>query len=138
MKIWTSTGTFITSATVPAGGGTLVNDFRYVSIAPTLLTAGSYVISNYYSPTNQDPNTEFSTMVTTAPGVTYGQALEGTTTGNIFPTFVLSGTGVWGPNFQFTAATNGVPETGSSCVLLASALATLFGLRFIFRIRPYV
>jgi hypothetical protein len=43
VTIWTSTGTFVTSGTVLVGtSGTLVDDFRYVSIAPTLLAAGNY------------------------------------------------------------------------------------------------
>ena len=130
ITLWTSTGTFITSATVPAGGGTLANGFRYVSIPQTFLTAGnSYVISDYYSPTNQDPNVEFFSTVTTAPGVMYGDAREGSTTGNVFPDFVLSGTGVWGPNFQFVAATNGVPESGSAWILMASSLGGIVLLR---------
>lgn len=134
VTIWTSTGTMVTSATVLAGGGTLDSDFRFVSIAPTLLTAGNYVISNYYDPNNLDRNTEFNATVNTAPGVTYGDARGPSSGGHAFPTFVFSGNGIWGPNFQFVAAPpngNGVPEAGSSWILLALSLGGTFGLRVI-------
>ena len=125
ITIWTSAGTLVTSATVPAGSGTLVNDFRFVSIAPTLLTAGSYVIGDYYSPTNSDPNAAISSTITTAPGVTYGQGLDGV--GNAFPTSPFAGGGIWGPNFQFVPAGVSTPDTGSTLYLLGLALAGLFG-----------
>ena len=130
ITIWTSTGTFVTSATVPAGGGTLASDFRYVSIAPTLLNAGDYVIGSFYttSSANQDPNAEISSTITTAAGVTYGEGLEGA--GNAFPTIMFSGGGVWGPNFQFVEARN-VPEAGASWILLALALVAIFSWRLL-------
>lgn len=121
ITIWTSTGTFVTSATVPAGGGTLIDGFRYVSIPSTLLTAGSYVIGDYYDPTNSDPNVEFGKTITTAPGVTWLDARDDS--GNAFPTFVLSGNGVFGPNFQFV---NAIPDAGATFVLLALALGAIF------------
>src|SRR4051812_33559932 len=116
VSIWTSTGTFVTSATVSAAGGTLLNGFRYVSIAPTLLAAGSYVIGAFYAVGNQDPNAALMTTVTTASGVNFGQPRADA--GNAFPVGTLSGNGVFGPNFQFVAAPVGVPEAGSSGILL--------------------
>jgi hypothetical protein len=51
VTIWTSTGTQLVQATIPAGtGGTLTNGFRYVSIAPFSLAAGTYTIAGFYSP----------------------------------------------------------------------------------------
>jgi hypothetical protein len=128
ITIWTSTGTFVTSATVPAGGGTLASDFRYVSIAQTSLTAGNYVIGTYYTPGNLDRNAAISSTITTAPEVTYGEGRIGS--GNAFPSSTFAGGGVWGPNFQFVEARNGVPEAGSSCVLLAIAITGMVGFRF--------
>ena len=129
ITIWTSTGTFITSATVPAAGGTLDSGFRYVSIAPTLLGAGNYVIGAYYGANNQDRNAAITNNITTAPQVTYGQGMAGA--GNAFPVGPFAGGGIWGPNFQFVAPTNGVPETGASWALLAISLGGILGLRSI-------
>jgi hypothetical protein len=114
VSIWTSTGSLVASVLVPAGGGTLLNGFRYLSIAPTLLASGNYVIGAFYAVGNQDPNAALMTTLTTAPGVIFGQPRADA--GNAFPVATLSGNGVFGPNFQFVAAT---PEAGSSGILLA-------------------
>jgi hypothetical protein len=139
VRIWDSTGNLITSGTVPSGmGGTLVNGFRYVSVAPTFLAAGSYVISAYYLSSN-DPVAGLAS-VTTAPEVTYGQGRAGADTtccvggGDVFPTFLFPN-GAFGPNFQFTTPTNGVPEPGPSLLLLGIALAGMSGFNLALRQR---
>ncbi|MFL6530613.1 MAG: hypothetical protein ACJ8KX_09105 [Chthoniobacterales bacterium] len=117
VSIWTSTGSFVASVLVPAGGGTLLNGFRYAAIAPTFLAAGKHVIGAYYAVGNQDRNAALMTTITTAAGVTFGQPrADG---GNAFPVGTLSGNGVFGPNFQFVTGRVGVPEGGSSATLLA-------------------
>lgn len=125
VSIWTSTGTLVASVTVPAGGGILLNGFRYGAIAPTLLAAGNYVIGAYYANGNLDHNAAFAPAgnVNTAPGVAYIDARSGA--GNGLPSGVLSGTGIWGPNFQFLAAPAAVPEGGSSAILLAISSSLL-------------
>lgn len=135
VTIWTSTGTFVTSATVPAGtSGTLVDDFRYVSIAQTLLVAGSYVIGAYY-PTSSDFAADSATGITTGPEVIYGQSRGGL--GNGFPGSSAASNGIFGPNFQFMAPTdgNGVPEGGGTFVLLAIAFVALGGFHFVLQKR---
>lgn len=48
LTVWDSAGTQLVQTTISAGGsGTIIDDFRYVSVAPTLLLAGNYVIGNY-------------------------------------------------------------------------------------------
>lgn len=49
--LWTGAGVLLASTTVPAGtAGTLVGQYRYVSIAPVLLQAGQqYVIASAYT-----------------------------------------------------------------------------------------
>ena len=129
VTIWTDTGTVVTSAVVPGGtGATLVDDFRYVSIAPTLLAAGSYVIGAYYPVGPTADTVIYDATITTAPGVTY----DGTrrTVGNTFPAgnFLGFDNGYFGPNFQFIAA-NGVPETGGTIALLLAGVAPLIAFR---------
>src|SRR5262249_21074041 len=50
VTIWTRTGTQLVQATIPFGtGATLTNGFRYVSIAPFTLAAGTYTIGGFYA-----------------------------------------------------------------------------------------
>lgn len=135
ITIWTSGGTAEASATVPAGGGTLAGDFRYVSIAPQLLGPGNYVIGTHFTINNQDPNAAISSTITTASGVTFIEGRIGT--GNAFPMGTFAGGGVWGPNFQFVPGQVSVPDAGASCVLLGIALAGVLGLRLVLTRRTF-
>ena len=142
VTIWTSTGTLVTSAIVPAGsGGTLVDDFRYMSIAPTLLIAGNYVIGAHYLESG-DPTDLVAfgtTTVTTAAEVTFGNQRSSTSgSGNVFPNVASSGNGFFGPNFQFVTSLpngNGVPEGGGTLLLLGAAFGALGIGRFLRRRR---
>ena len=126
ITIWTSTGTVVTTGIVPAGtAGILVNQFRYVSIAPTLLAAGSYVIGAYY-PTESEAIAFNAIGLTTAPEVSYGQGRVGA--GTALPGNTVSNNGYFGPNFQFIAPA-AVPEGGSSWILLALSLGGILGFR---------
>ena len=130
VSIWTSTGTLVTSTIIPAGmSGTLMDDFRYVSIAPTLLVAGSYVIGGHYTGLNDYVAAQPS-GITTAPELTYGGPRRGS--GDAFPTSTPSGSGLFGPNFQFVSAINGnaVPEGGATLLLLTTALSALAAFRW--------
>ena len=109
VAIWTSTGTLLVQVTIPSGtSGTLINGFRYVSIAPLLLPPGDYTIGGYYpfSATATETYATFANSITTASGVTYvgsrseffPYAVFGFPSGDIFS----SDNAYFGPNFQFT------------------------------------
>ena len=87
---------------IPAGTGTtLISGFRYVSIAPVLLSPGTYKIFAFYSTDTVDAGIA-SAAITSASGVSYGGSVSDI--GWTFPSgnnFGLS-SGYFGPNFQFT------------------------------------
>jgi hypothetical protein len=136
VTLWTSAGTPVVGAqgTVPSGTGpTLTNGFRYISISPVLLAAGSYTIGAFYRLSSETIAIEASS-ISTASGVIYGGSrLRG---GNGFPSgdsFGFSNS-YFGPNFQFTAPpTNGVPDTGTTWILLLLGVTATFGLKFFVR-----
>jgi hypothetical protein len=106
--------------------------FRYVSIAPVLLSAGSYTIGAFY-PTGSDLAIGPASTITTASGVTYSGSRS--VAGNAFPAgnLFLESNGYFGPNFQFTAA-GSVPDPGSTLGLLSLSVVALLGatrLRFL-------
>jgi hypothetical protein len=133
VTIWTSTGTLEAQGTVPSGtAGTLTDGFRYVSIAPVMLSAGSYTIGAFYA-TGTDLVIGPASTITTAPGVTYSGTRS--VAGNAFPAgnSLAASNGYFGPNFQFTAATS-APDTGSTLGLLSLSVVALLGatrLRFL-------
>ena len=123
--IWTSTGALLVSATVPSGSaGTLINDFRYVLVAPTILTPGNYVIGGFDSGSTGDAITVGASTITTASGITYGASRSIGGSSLTFPTGDAFGhpDSYFGPNFIF------VPEPTTLGLLLFGGL-TAFGLR---------
>jgi len=128
VTIWTSTGTLEAQGTIPSGtGATLTNGFRYVSIAPVVLPAGSYTIGGFIS-VGSEEFASGASAITTASGVTYnGSRSE---IGFAFPTGDVLGASnsYFGPNFQFTTATT-VPDTATTCYLLGLSLMGLAFLR---------
>jgi protein with PEP-CTERM/exosortase system signal len=125
VNIWTSTGMLLATTTIPSGtGATLTDGFRYVSITPLLLSAGSYTIGAFYSP-NSDNVRAFADTITTASGVTYVGSRSALGFG--FPTGAGPPMGTFGPNFQFGPAS--VPDTGSTLSLLGFASLGLVALR---------
>jgi hypothetical protein len=129
VTIWSSSGTQLAQATIPAGtSGTLVDGFRYLTLTtPISLAAGNYTIGALLSAFGSDVASVSSSAISTTPGVTYAgsRAIEG----NAFPTndaFNLPNS-YFGPNFQFTTA--GVPDSGSTVSLLGCALLGLAALR---------
>jgi hypothetical protein len=108
VTIWTSTGTQLVQATIPAGtGATLINGFRYVSIAPLLLAAGDYTIGGYYpfSPTATEPYAALANSIQTASVVTYVGPRSGELPFAVFgfpsDDIFSSPNSYFGPNFQF-------------------------------------
>lgn len=135
VTLWTSAGVQVAQAMVD-NSGTLVDEFRYVSVAPTLLASGNYTISAYYTGF-ADLAVENAVTVTTASGVTYqGGKSE---FGNAFPSGdqYTAPNSYFGPNFQFTTDLNGfaVPEAGSTWLLMLLGLTGTFGLNLMLRRR---
>jgi VPDSG-CTERM motif len=129
VTIWTSAGTPVATTTIPSGtGATLTDGFRYVSIAPFLLPAGSYTIGGFYSADPTDLIGLLADTITTASGVTYDGSRGGG--GFAFPTGDVFGfpNSYFGPNFQFTRGT-GVPDSGTTFSLLGFASFGLIALR---------
>jgi VPDSG-CTERM motif len=128
VTIWTSTGMQELQATIPAGtSGTLINGFRYVSIAPFLLVPGAYTIGGFYG-----QNSDFSLVqasITSASGVSYVGSRSARNL-FVFPTGDAFGfsNGYFGPNFQFTTAVP-TPDSGFTVSLLGFALLGLAALR---------
>jgi hypothetical protein len=132
--IWNSVGVLQVSATVAAGTvDPLTNQFRYVSVAPVTLGAGTYYIGALwvdgadYNTFPDGANSGFAT----APQITFvsdsyvaGGALAD-------PTNLLAGgPAYFGPNFQFVAS-SAVPLPASVSVGLSmlAGFGVLFGLR---------
>jgi hypothetical protein len=131
VSIWTDTESLVATSIVPAGtSAQLLDDSRYVSIAPTQLTPGNYVIGSYWNDQRfpQDPDAFATTSLTTAAGITYGGKTF--SPGDTFP-LGLGGqfSGIFGPNFQFTQAGVNVPESGNTLFIMLASLMTLFVLR---------
>jgi len=130
VTIWTITGTQEAQGTIPSGiGATLTNGFRYVSIVPVLLPAGSYTIGGFYSGGGSDEFAGFASAITTASGVTYNSTRDRSGFG--FPPTESFGiaNGLFGPNFQFPMPKS-VPDVGTTGSLLGLAL---MGLAFVRR-----
>ncbi|MBM3728705.1 MAG: PEP-CTERM sorting domain-containing protein [Acidobacteria bacterium] len=120
--IFDTAGNLLVSTTVPAGtAGYLNADWRMDSIAPFLLSAGTYVIggANHGS---SDPIVYIAGSATPAPGITLG-ALDvyNFGTGLIFPT--SPGYTYLNPNFEFTT---GVPEPATLSLAGAAIAAIAF------------
>jgi hypothetical protein len=129
VTIWTSTGTQLIQTTIPAGtGGTLLDGFRYVSIAPLTLTAGTYTIGGFYAALSEDRFLSFVPSITGASGVSYGGSRSAD--GFVFPIGNVFGfpNGWFGPNFEFTTGVP-TPDSGSTVSLLGFGLLGLAALR---------
>ena len=101
VTVWTSGGTQLLQATVPAGTiPALLDGFRYVPVTPTLLPAGDYLIGASF-PIGTLDGLVYGAVITTAAGVTYNGPCVGPADGSSPPQLVTPGTGLFGPNFQF-------------------------------------
>ncbi|NOT37521.1 MAG: DUF4082 domain-containing protein [Saprospiraceae bacterium] len=101
--LYTDAGVLLASATVPAGtGATLINNFRYVSIAPVAVTAGSiYRIAALHINATGDlyGYCGGACPTTTAPQVTYLDDRFTSSSTLVFPTNNSGRIGYFGGNF---------------------------------------
>jgi hypothetical protein len=120
--IWTSSGTLLVSATVPAGtAGTLNGDFRYVLVAATLLAPGDYVIGGFTPADSGDPVAVQAATITTASGISYDASRSIGGSSLTFPIGDTSGqpNSYFGPNFIF------VPEPTTTALLLLGSSGSI-------------
>ena len=110
-----SAGTLLASAIIPAGtGATLINQFRWVAIAPLGLSAGQTFRIGAYLPslplsTPRDSFMFDPTGFASAPEINFvGRRFLFGGFGD--PNAGTSQPGAFGPNFDFVAAATGVPE----------------------------
>jgi Domain of unknown function (DUF4082) len=113
--IFNTGGSLLVSTTV-TGADPLTSDFRYQSISPFALAAGTYIISGVTGVT--DPYTFNPTAFSTAPGVTFDNSEFIQSSSLTFPTGTDSNTAFFGPNFEFIGS---VPEPSSWIFLFTVA-----------------
>lgn len=133
--IFDTNGTLLTSATVPAGGGTLVGDFRYVALdAPITLDPNmTYVLAGQVPSTSPTGDT-FRDAVEANVNETDLQVVQGRYTGPPanptyldgefeFPNVGTGGAGLvyFGPSLQYTL----VPEPAGAGLLGIALLGLL-------------
>lgn len=128
--IWNAQGSLLASATVPSGTvGTLDSGYRFVSIAPLALTAGStYYVGAVYFVNDNDGWLQDPTTLVTAPQITFlSRQYESSGGSLVFPDLVGSGTtGYFGGNFEFGGSS--VPEP-STIAMLAVGLGMALAFR---------
>jgi hypothetical protein len=136
ITIWDNTTMAVMAqATVKNTGTTLVDGFRYVSLASSvLLLPGDYTIGGYNPPPDFSPEylRQNAATITTASGVTYNGSRSAP--GNFFPAGDIfdNPNSYFGPNFQFTPVRS-VPDAGSALMLLAFSAVAIFGLNLLQR-----
>jgi hypothetical protein len=123
--IWNSGGTLLLSTTV-LGSDPLTGHFRYDSITPFSLAAGTYVIGGEFLG-NGDSFTRNPMGVNTMPGYTWGEDRQLAGSGLNFPTDSTNG---YGPNgilvVDFSVGGGSVlsnPEPGTLVLMLSAMLA---------------
>src|ERR1700730_11060253 len=119
--LFDSSGTLLASTTIPSGTtATLLNGFRYVSIAPVnLLSGNTYTLAAYYSSSDPDIlHDQGGSPSTSSDFTNYLGAFTGRNdVGSLsFPTGHTNGTAYVGPNFQYSST---VPEPMTSLMVLS-------------------
>lgn len=116
--IFNTGGSLLVSTTV-TGADPLTSDFRYHSISPFALAAGTYVISGVTGLV--DPYTFAPITFSTAPGVTFISSEFIQSSSLAFPNSTDNLTAYFGPNFEFGPAVGSVPEPSSWIFLITMA-----------------
>lgn len=135
--IWNSVGVLLGSATVPGGtAGTLVNQFRYVAVAPIFLAAGQiYRIGGFSDASfTLDPD---DLLIATGPTfigpitiVSGTRAKTSAVAGFSDPVNDLlgAGNGAFGPNFEFILGGGGAPEMSGHWAASLACIGLLLSL----------
>lgn len=118
--LWDTSGNLLTSATIAAGGGTLNGLFRFASITPYALTAGTnYIVGAYTQDmatslnTNQGGTGSFHPLITV-----HSDRYSNFNSAFSFPDSSDGFQGAWlGGNFNLVA-NGGIPEPSTWAMLL--------------------
>lgn len=129
--LWTGGGALLTSALVTNAASAVAStgpgQWRFTSIAPLMLTPGTYVIGAAYSANDSGDPLRFNTIASTIPEIALGNAMVMTgAAGLTFPSIVSPNldAGLFGPNFQAVST----PEP-ASLTLLTTGLGALVARR---------
>ena len=118
----TATESLVVGGTVPQGTATTkIGLFRYIDVAPTVLSAGATYVINAYRPTRDDGIAFNVDDLTVSTLVTYEtDVAQNATGGLVFTNTPFGATNGWfGPNFQAVA----VPEPTSLAMFITGVVA---------------
>lgn len=130
--LWDLSGNLLTSTTILAGGGTLNGLFRYNSISPFALTAGThYIIGAYTTDLATSLNAGQGGTGTINPLVTiYRDRFSNFNSLFSFPTETNSTPGGWlGANFNLVEGQPAVPEPATWLMMVVGFGAVGFAMR---------
>jgi hypothetical protein len=140
--LWTSGGSLLASVTVPSGtGGTFNDGWRYVSITPTLLTAGmAYVLGGETTGSFDLFSDASGAGGNGVPDFSYGPLIGDVNPTNVFASTALTfpnqdggGTDLrWAPANALAVAPAAVPEPST---FASAGIAGLIGLGVVWRRR---
>ena len=129
--IFSSTGSLLFSTTIPAGNsGALIAGFRYVSIAPVVLSIGNYTIAGTIGAQASDPVAYNVAGLSSAAQITIPSGASrytesGSYTSLTYPTLAFPSSNPYnvyfGPNFQVSP----VPEPSTVVFMGVGALGLL-------------
>lgn len=131
--IWNSSGLLLVSATVPSGtAGTLINQFRYVAVAPIFLGAGqTFRIGGFADASANQDSLRIAVGPTIVGPITLGtRAKDSSVAGFSDPVNDVLGAGPasFGPNFEFILGGGGAPELSGHWAASLACISLLLGL----------
>jgi len=124
LGLWDSSGNLLATAVVSGTNQPLTGEFRFANLLnPVILLPGAkYILGASLAATDTDTlNVTFGALPSD-PAVTPGNFRESNGPFSMPADLGFAG-GQIGPNAMFTLLTNGVPEGGSTLMLMAAAIA---------------